>query len=76
MIVLHTMLMFVICTGHVGIILEYMFSIFLQQNVAVNNGNIPTRDDRFFAFLILLFLNVSVNLANILCNMDHNAYVS
>ncbi|KAI0825787.1 hypothetical protein BC629DRAFT_1586657 [Irpex lacteus] len=57
MIVLHTMLMFAICTGHVGIILEYMFSIFLQQNVAVDSGIIPTLDDRFLAFLILLFLN-------------------
>ncbi len=75
MIVLHTMLMFAICTGHVGIILEYMFSLFLQQNVAVNSGTIPTQDSRFFAFLILLFLNVSTNLSNIFCTVNCNAHV-
>ena len=57
---LHTVLMFALCTGHVGVILEYILTIFLYHDAATKGDVIPSMDGRYLAFMILLFLNVSI----------------
>lgn len=58
MLVLHTIVMFGICTGHVCVILEYILTIFLYHNAATEGDVINGHDGRFVAFLVMLFLNV------------------
>lgn len=56
----HTAIMLALCTGHVAVILEYILTIFLYHNAAAQGDVIPSHDGRLLAFVILLFLNVSV----------------
>ena len=60
MLIVHTIVMFGICTGHVCVILEYILTIFLYHNAATEGDVINGHDGRFVAFLVMLFLNVSV----------------
>ena len=59
MLMIHTSVMFAISTGHVMVILQYIFNIFLYHDAAVEGDVIPSSGGSFVAFILLLLFNVS-----------------